>query len=300
MMDKCLDRSFRSYYYKRRIKGSPRGDRDGNPESFEEYLTKTSVENVIMKAFYFSPLNNSETRTTYTYDYWKDIDDKWQEYMKSNASNFTNDAWPLLRKTFAILRQNWDEPYYWKRENLESTEEVYKRMHIDLPLPELRWPHGYVEKPLSLPEPASSQCPEVLPQEQPEEQDPLADFEFFEPDSFIGSRLRPNEVSLNFKSGYKMTFNATVSLLIINNGMRYARLARNRNGDICLILNRNEGALLSKMNKVPRKSNSVTLNSKDLTLKLRTLFNVKKEYDTLLIEQLTSTPDYLIYKIYKS
>lgn len=58
------------------------------------------------------------------------------------ADNFTNDSWPLLRKTFAILRQNWDVPAYWRKENLESTEEVYERMHIDLPLPVNCWEHG--------------------------------------------------------------------------------------------------------------------------------------------------------------
>ena len=63
--------------------------------------------------------------------------------MRSMADNIINDSWPSLRKSFAILRQNWDIPGYWRKENFESTEEVYKRMHINLPLPEFKWEHGW-------------------------------------------------------------------------------------------------------------------------------------------------------------
>lgn len=95
-----------------------------------------------MKAFLFQMESNS-TRADQTYNYWKEIDDKWQEYMKQNEDNAINDSWPMLHKTFAILRQNWDAPEYWKKDNFESTKEVYERMNIELPLPVLQWEHGY-------------------------------------------------------------------------------------------------------------------------------------------------------------
>lgn len=143
LFDKDLTRSFLYFYRTRHINGGPRGDREGNPDSIEEYFLQTSAKDVILKAFYFAPTNNNAQRIDQTFDYWKDIDDKWQAYMKDNESNFSNDTWPTLRKTFAILRQNWDVPNYYRKENLESTEEVYKRMHIDLPMPEFLWEHGY-------------------------------------------------------------------------------------------------------------------------------------------------------------
>jgi hypothetical protein len=145
LFDKSIERSYISYYRKYRIKGSPRGDKDGNPESIEEFFLNTTVKDVIMKAFTLFP-SNMDSRANSTFDYWKDIDDKWQDYMSQNEGNLTNDSWPQLRKTFAVLRQNWDLPYYWSRDNLESTEEVYRRMHIDLPLPDFQWEHGYIQR----------------------------------------------------------------------------------------------------------------------------------------------------------
>lgn len=140
LYDKDLHRSYIFYYRQNRIKGSPSGDKDGNPESIEQYFLKTTVDDVIMKAFYFYP--NTGSRSNSSYDYWKGIDDQWQEYMKSNDANFTNDKWPLLRGTFAILRQNWDADCYWMKRNFESTEEVYRRLGVDMPMPPFIWEHG--------------------------------------------------------------------------------------------------------------------------------------------------------------
>ena len=142
MYDKGLEKNFIYYYRKNPIKGSPNGDKDANPESIEQFLLQTPAKDVILKAFTFY-ISGTAVRENATFDYWKGIDDQWQAYMRSMADNVINDSWPSLRKTFAILRQNWDIPAYWRKENYESTEEVYQRMHIDMPLPEFRWEHGW-------------------------------------------------------------------------------------------------------------------------------------------------------------
>ena len=141
MYDKGLEKSFQYYYRKNPIKVNQRSDDNVNPESIEQFFLQTTVADVIMKAFTFYP-SSIAVKENSTFDYWKNIDDQWQDYMRSMADNIINDSWPQLRKTFAILRQNWDIPGYWHRENFESTEEVYHRMHIDLPLPENCWEHG--------------------------------------------------------------------------------------------------------------------------------------------------------------
>lgn len=140
LYDKGIKGTFIHFYHKNRIKGSPSGDKTGNPESIEQFFLQTTVEDVIMKAFLFYTSNDGSTK--YNFDYWSDVNDKWQEYWKSNENNFTNDKWPLLTGTFAILRQNWDIECFWQKRNLESTEEVYARMGIDMPLPPSYWEHG--------------------------------------------------------------------------------------------------------------------------------------------------------------
>jgi hypothetical protein len=142
MYDKDLTRNFLYYFRKNPVKGSPNGDKDANPTSIEQFFLQTPAKDVILKAFTFYT-SGTALREGSTFDYWKNIDDQWQAYMRSMADNVINDSWPSLRKTFSILRHNWDIPAYWRKENFESTEEVYKRMHIDMPLPEFRWEHGW-------------------------------------------------------------------------------------------------------------------------------------------------------------
>lgn len=137
MMDKGISASFQHYYRKCRIKT--------NPDSIEDYLLSTTKEDVIMKAFLFI-IENKARYASATYEYWNNIDKQWQSYIQSMADNFTNDSWPMLKHTFAILRQNWNLPFYFRRENFESTAEVYERMHIDLPLPEFQWEHGLISQ----------------------------------------------------------------------------------------------------------------------------------------------------------
>jgi len=439
MFDKGLERSFRYFYKTRRIKGGPSGDKGGNPESIEEYFLKTSRQDVIMKAFYFAPTNNNAQRLTVTYDYWKDIDDKWQEYMRQNETNFSNDSWPQLRKSFAILRQNWDVQYYWRHENLESTEEVYKRMHIDLPLPEFIWEHGYTkreERPDSnlidydihnakdgdfvvrtrllkgggigrtifimkevVPyDPETSEfTPEQIhcdydpekgnvyiaylharynnmgglfstdyaddlhaviddssttekyrlafkeeeqqmilklaenqfawnpvtktivpllealeernkaqavkvendPLDDFQDDDPLAGFNFLDDVQPVNYRLKPSEVSINFNKGNKITFNQFDSATIIDSGLKFARLASSKTGDICLILNNNKGANVSNGTQGHGKQKNITINSIDICSKIKTLFSLKEKYSILNVGLLQKTQEFIIYKITK-
>ena len=434
MFDKSLERNFQYFYRTRRIKGGPSGDKGGNPESIEEYFMKTSRQDVIMKAFYFAPTNNNAQRLTVTYDYWKDIDDKWQEYMRQNETNFSNDSWPQLRKSFAILRQNWDIPYYWRSENLESTEEVYERMHIDLPLPEWRWEHGYTKREgrpdtnligydihnakdgdfvvrtrllkgggigrtifiMKEVVPYDPETSELTPEqlhcdydpekgnvhiaylharynsmggsfstdyaddlhaviddssttekyrlafkeeeqemilklaenqlvwnpatktivpllealeaknEKPSEEerplldfsddDPLADFEFLDNVQPTNYRLKPGEASINFYKSNKITFNQFDSVDIVASGLKFARLASNKAGDICLIINGVKGANLSNGTK---KAKNITINSIEISGKIKTLFRLKEKYSILKVEQIQKTQELIIYKITK-
>ena len=80
-------------------------------------------------------------------------------------------------------------------------------------------------------------------------------------------------------------------------GMEYARLAKNKDGDICLILNRSQGARMSK--STSKNHFNTTINSKDICNKLRTLLNIRSDYSILSTLELPSTSDYIILKLTK-
>ena len=132
------------------------------------------------------------------------------------------------------------------------------------------------------------------------ESDPLADFDFFDEERPQFLRLQENEVSLNFNSGsFRITFNMPVSKEIVKTDMKCARLAKAKSGDICLILNRTQGARVSKSASSNGSRFNTTINSKDICTKLRTLLNVRSDYSVLNITRLPSTTDYIIFKITK-
>lgn len=293
LFDKSIERSYVSYYRKYRILGSPRGDKDGNPESIEQFFLKTSVEDVIMKAFTFHP-SNGIGRSNFTYDYWKDIDDKWQEYMKQNESNWTNESWPQLRKTFAILRQNWDLPLYWKRDNFESTEEVYKRMNINLPLPEFLWVHG--GEPLRK---------EVV--DEPEQKDEIPDVDFEEDDldiefveidktTRISNGLRNGIISVNTRShSWKVAINRIDTKSIRQKQVKYAMVGRIKSGDVVIQFNNNSKG-------VPMLYTSdkyYNVNNRKFVENLRSMLDITDDLVYLRIEKIAEKLDSITYKVTK-
>lgn len=124
LFDRGIQAIYISMYRRNRIKGGPEGDSSGNPESLEQFLQEQPPFRVLMHAFYF-PMNSN-----FGYDYWKDIDKKWKKYLELNTDNPQNDKVVVLKGSFAILRQNWDRPQYWKIETMEAT---YARMHMEPP-----------------------------------------------------------------------------------------------------------------------------------------------------------------------
>lgn len=125
LFDRGIQAIYISMYRKNRIKDGPEGDSSGNPESLEQFLQEQPPFRVLMHAFYFHPNSN------FGYDYWSDINKKWRKYLELNEDNPQNDKVVVLKGSFAILRQNWDRPQYWKTETMEAT---YARMHMEPPL----------------------------------------------------------------------------------------------------------------------------------------------------------------------
>ena len=121
----------RMYVYRyRHFRIKQEGEMPGNPESIEQFFLEQPYFRVVMKAFYI------EMNSQYGYDFWKEIDHKWKKYWEMHEDNINNQGYIMLKGNFGVLRQNWDKPAFWRKENLETNEETYKRMNIEPPIPE--------------------------------------------------------------------------------------------------------------------------------------------------------------------
>lgn len=118
------------YRYRRYRILEPEGEFPANPESIEEFFLTQPYSRVLTKAFYF------EVGSQYGVEFWKEQDKKWRKYWEIHEDNINNTKYINLKGSFSILRQNWDKLGFWKRENLETPEETYKRMGIEPPIPE--------------------------------------------------------------------------------------------------------------------------------------------------------------------
>ena len=127
LYDTGVNRMYVYRYRHHRIK--PEGEMPGNPESIEQFFLEQPHFRVVMKAFYI------EINSQYGYDFWKEIDKNWKKYWEMHENNLNNQNYINLKGSFGVLRQNWDKPAFWKKENLETNEETYKRMGIEPPIP---------------------------------------------------------------------------------------------------------------------------------------------------------------------
>lgn len=259
-----------------------------NPNLIEDYFEKVDPLTVITKAIRVCRPND-----TYGYDFWQSLNEEWITfYNQMQSSNFYQhvDENKSIDGYLGILRENWNDsqkPWCWEPRRLA-------RIRLGL-----------------APEEADNTTSDVreTPNEDKEEQqplvdfvnedeDPLADFDFFD-DVLPGQyRLKSNEISVNFNKGNKITFNQVDSKVIRESGLKFARLAKSKNDDICLIINCYKGATLTNLSG--RNGNlNATINSVDICGKLRTLFSLKSDYSILRVEKLQAAQEFIIYKITK-
>lgn len=260
-------------------------DMHNNPTSVEEYLRNVSPENVIMSAITCFVINEAKG-----FDFWQKINEDWLIFfakMKSNHSFESDDVFEL-KGYYYVLRENWDSKKPWVYEPVDVA-----RLRLGLITPE--------EVGVTLDnknEQVDDEEDEPTEVEQVEV-DPLANFDFFDLPASTTGKLGTDEVSLNTSNSFKLTFNMHETRMIIENEMAYARLAKSKTGDICVILNKKAGARISYSHKGKRTNNNACINSKDICSKIHTLLNINGRYTILHIEKLPSDENYIIYKLTK-
>ena len=262
-----------------------------NPESIEKYLSNVEPTKVITSA-----IKHFITNEAMGYDFWQSVNESWLQYLKKMRSSHTieQDNPVNLRGYFSALRENWDKDKPWVYDPISVAQ-----LRYGIITPEQVGIADDDKKE----EQAPSDVPEADSGKETDEQpDPLADFDFFEPRDRQWTKLNRGDASINFRSGsFKITFNKYDSEDASSRNIACAKVSKSKStGDICLVFAKD--GMLQNASRVTYATNgrtgkNLTINSKDICVKLHALLNLKQDYTVLCVEQLQSTPDYLIYKL---
>ena len=262
-----------------------------NPESIEKYLSNVEPTKVITSA-----VKHFITNEAMGYDFWQSVNESWLQYLKKMRSSHTieQDNPANLRGYFSALRENWDKDKPWVYDPISVAQ-----LRYGIITPE--------QVGIADDDKKEEQAPADVPEadfgkETDEQPDPLADFDFFEPQDRQWTKLNRGDASINFRNGsFKITFNRYDSEDAASRNIACAKVSKSKStGDICLVFAK-EG-MLQNATRVTYATNgrtgkNLTINSKDICVKLHTLLNLKQDYTVLCVEQLQSTHDYLIYKL---
>lgn len=266
-----------------------------NPESIEKYLSNVEPTKVITSA-----IKHFITNEAMGFDFWQSVNESWLQYLKKMRSSHTieqENPVNLRSSYFSALRENWDKDKPWVYEPISVAQLRYGIISPEEAGITDDDKEEKKEKELS-PDDTKTDSGNKT-EEQP---DPLADFDFFEPQDRQWAKLNRGDASINFRSGsFKITFNKYDSEDAYSHNIACAKVSKSKStGDICLVFAK-EG-MLQNASRVTYATNgrtgkNLTINSKDTCTKLHTLLNLKQDYTILRVEQLQSTPDYLIYKL---
>jgi hypothetical protein len=263
-----------------------------NPESIEKYLSNVEPTKVITSA-----IKHFITNEAMGYEFWQSVNESWLQYLEKMRSSHTIEQEnPVnLRGYFSALRENWDKDKPWVYDPISVAQ-----LRYGIITPEEVGITGEDKEDVKE-VPAEIQDVD-FEEETAEQPDPLADFDFFEPQDRQWTKLNRGDASINFRSGsFKITFNKYDSEDAVSRNIACAKISKSKStGDICLVFAK-EG-MLQNASRVTyatngRKGKNLTINSKDICFMLHDLLNLKQDYTILCVEQLQSTPDYLIYKL---
>lgn len=257
-----------------------------NPSSVEEYLSNIEAEKVIVNG-----ITNFITNSNFGYDFWQNANENWITFLHQGRKRHSYTDYNKLIELggmFKVLRENWDAVKAWLYEDVEV---ALKRL-------------GLLEDNNNKEEEPEKELPDVDDfSGVPEYDDGLEFYDVGSGSRSRTNRLKKGQVSLNFRGhSFKVTFNQDDTKKLQQNGYKYVRLAKNKQGDIVIQLHKQEGLANNPVNLTFPSSGGSTnaaINSKDLCEKLKTLLNLSGEYFLLKVEELYMDIDKANYKISK-
>lgn len=266
-----------------------------NPASIEEYMKNVDAREAYMKAFYFV------TNSHWGYDYWKQMQADFNDYISSNPEGLEKEPWWFLHGRYKVLRTNWDITDLNKYWHLENRQTAAKRLGIELPEwigdDEFAW-----EMKEKKPKPTPVLTPTPVPTPEPAKEkksdddfgDLLGKFEFV--DVSPKRQLKKDEISINnSKVKHAITFNRhSSSEFKSRGGYEYAALLIDENsGRAAIMLNDIKGVPVTD-----GRGNSV-INSKVMVEKIVDAMEIKEKYSVLKIEEAMRTEEQVMYILSK-
>ena len=261
-----------------------------NPQSIEKFFSLVESNKVLSQAFYFTP------NAKYGVDFWLRQQTELDSYIQ-RAKNLNEWEWVSMKSQFKLLCYNWDKGAWGGKEQKDVARRRVQQLWAEA---QKEQEGGSIINKINTTQQFVSDNVE-LPKKDP--LDELGFTEVFVPEK-ITARLKKNQASINVRKGsHKITFNSFDTANIINNvGKCYAKLLRNKSGDVVVVLNNlGEGTSTATVKgKMETSAGNIVVNSKEMIEKIRTLLNINEAYLVLEIKEIARTENYIAYQLIKN
>lgn len=255
-----------------------------NPESIEEYLYKSDVKDVCLRAFYFL-LNNR-----CGYDYWESVQQRWENYLEKNYDEEHSKDWKKLRGVHRhYICTNWDNKQWWHINNRTDTAARVSALLVKL---------GMNEYVTDIKEEVEVEEPKL------EEENLLAKFGLVDITDVTarsnGARLKPNTISINSGKGtHKITFNNDDTEFVVKNGdFHYANIMINTNKDVFIVFsNDDKGLNVSRTKSAKGEPRNLVLCSKNMVAKVQSVLHIQDDYSNCNVKMVGNNEKCIIYQV---
>jgi hypothetical protein len=238
-----------------------------NPESIEKFFYTIDPKDVVMKAFYFLTNNNCG------YDFWLDIDGKWQTYRVNQWDEEHAKHWTKMRgEKRRMLTQDWDSDLFWKHQNKTKMVEKIQCLLMDI---------DRERKAIELTN--TNNFEEVVISNHARE-----------------ARLKDNQISINMRSGKgRLTMSQTISTKMRNlGGFKFALLLRNNSGDVVVKFNNNSGFKVTDGKSERRPNANITISSTAFVSKIVEIIGMKEDYRLYDVQEVKIGDSYSLQILY--
>lgn len=280
-----IERIFQSMYF------DPKMGRAKQFGGIEEYLKNIEVEKAFFTHSYFI------VNHRYGYDFWHKMQDMFMEYREKRKEEDEKEPWYFLHGHSRFLRFNWDSEKPFREESRAKTAE-----RLGIVLPEQvadEYMKEYMKKMQGKVEDAPvKKDAEPVVLDDVKEEDVLSGFTFV--DIKPRRKLKDDEISVNRKSGYQITINLFLTREIAKKcEYQYAALMRNKSGDVVIVLNNEDGALV-RFRSSDGDVGNASISNKVLVERIAALLDLKSDYEILKVKEIANTSKVIAYQIFKN